>query len=517
MAASVSSALARMHRSSAPDAIDADLESLWGEAAAPGAVARALMANLVVFCEHRRGERVDFEAPLTSVPLDEVVRRHPSRALILHHSPSDTTAAGTPVAAAVTIVTFGSGGARYGVEEIAVRSACPEASLPSIVRNLTRGDVPTSIWWTEDLSRTPPLGALMDMGRQLLYDSRTWRDVRQGIRALAPLVRDPGVVDLADLNWRRLTAIRHALVHAAKSIAAGRFTAADVRVLHRPGEGALAWLIAGWLASRLPPPLEPASTADFPVRVEERRHGDEILCDRGRRRRRRDRGSDESSAHHRVDRRRRAAFPYGRAARVRRRRRCRRVDVVARGHVPARYDGDACAALLGSVAANHCSRALVNEHRFQLVHFRLDFVEHRTIDAHLTCGCLSDLDRAVCTRRVRRGARVGFASIASASLSPSDRSRSPESDRAAPSRRWARSARAGSPGGGRRRLPDRRLHGRRSPRRGRLGGRRPGGRCLLGCRGLLGRWRLRRRRLVAGGGCVAGGCAAGGGCVAGGC
>lgn len=272
MAAAVAGTVTRVHRPSAPDAIDADLKSLWTEAARETPVARAVMANLVVFCEHRRGERIDFEAPLTSIPLDEVVRRHPSRVLILHHSPSET-GGGTPIAAAVSVVTFGAGGSRYGVEEIAVRSACAEASLPSIVRNLTRGDVPTSIWWTEDLSRTPPVNALLAMGRQLVYDSRAWRDVRQGVRALAPLAQRPSIVDLADVNWRRLTAIRHALVHAAQSVGAGRFAIDDVRIVHRPGDGALAWLLAGWLASRLTGP----ATGSVPVRVEEHRHGDEIL------------------------------------------------------------------------------------------------------------------------------------------------------------------------------------------------------------------------------------------------
>ncbi|HWF86880.1 MAG TPA: glucose-6-phosphate dehydrogenase assembly protein OpcA [Vicinamibacterales bacterium] len=272
MAASVKGGVARLHRPSAPAAVDADLEHLWTEAAREAPVARALMANLVVFCEHRRGERVDFEAPLSVVPLDEVVRRHPSRVVILHHSPRGTDP-GAPIAAAVTIVTFGAATARYGVEEIAVRCACCETSLPSIVRYLTRGDVPTSIWWTEDLSRTPPVEELMGMGRQLVYDSRAWRDVRQGVRALAPLLQRRNIVDLADVNWRRLSAMRQALAHAAQSVGARRFTLGDVRIAYHPGEGALAWLLAGWLASRLTGP----ANASLPVRVDERRRGDEIL------------------------------------------------------------------------------------------------------------------------------------------------------------------------------------------------------------------------------------------------
>jgi glucose-6-phosphate dehydrogenase assembly protein OpcA len=270
MAASVAGTLKRTYRLSAPDTVDADLSRLWTEAGRATPVARAQMANLVVFCEHRSAERVDFAAPLAAVPLDEVVRRHPSRVVILHHSPSGTDPA-APVAAGVSVVIFGDAATRYGVEEIAVRSTCAETSLPSIVRSLTRGDVPTSIWWTDDLSRTPPVDALVAMGRQLVYDSRGWRDVKQGVRALAPFTAGAQSVHLADLNWRRLSALRRALVHAASSD--GRFAIGDVRISHHPGEGALAWLLAGWLAARLTGPAK----GQFPIRVEEHRRGDAII------------------------------------------------------------------------------------------------------------------------------------------------------------------------------------------------------------------------------------------------
>src|SRR6266446_2659634 len=65
------------------------------------------------------------------------------------------------------------------------------------------GDMPTCIWWTEDMSDAAPSEALLTVGRQLVYDSRRWRDVRRGAAAMAPLVRRHRV-DLADLNWRRL-------------------------------------------------------------------------------------------------------------------------------------------------------------------------------------------------------------------------------------------------------------------------------------------------------------------------
>ena len=127
------------------------------------------------------------------------------------------------------------------------RSACAEASLPSIVRRFVRGDLPTTVWWTEDLSQLPPLDALVTMGRQLLYDSRQWSDVARGVRALAPLVGDRHA-DLADLNWRRLTPLRRALDEARRaSGSAAPPPDAKVRIAHRPGDAALAWLLAGAL------------------------------------------------------------------------------------------------------------------------------------------------------------------------------------------------------------------------------------------------------------------------------
>src|SRR5262249_46747766 len=129
-----------------------------------------------------------------------------------------------------------------------------------IVRRLLRGDVPTSIWWTDDLSRTQPVEALVSLARQLVYDSRSWSDVRHGIQGVAGL-RDR--IDLADLNWKRLTPLRHALIHAYGAADSGHLRQARVRIAHRSGDEALAWLAVGWLTARLRWP------ADLAPRIEE--------------------------------------------------------------------------------------------------------------------------------------------------------------------------------------------------------------------------------------------------------
>ena len=178
------------------------------------------------------------------------------------------------IAAAVGILTFGSGGARHAVEQIAIHSRCSEAALPSIVRRLTFGDVPTSVWWTGDLSQSPPLTALVTMGRQLVYDSRQWVDVAAGVSRVTGLLEHPHAPDLANLGWRRLTPMRLALGHGLRG--AGELLNAPTlraRVLHRPGEEALAWLLVGWLSSRLRRPSE----RELAVTVTEQAEGVEVM------------------------------------------------------------------------------------------------------------------------------------------------------------------------------------------------------------------------------------------------
>jgi glucose-6-phosphate dehydrogenase assembly protein OpcA len=151
----------------------------------------------------------------------------------------------------VGVVVIESTAARYSVEQIAVRSTCAEESLPSIVRRLTRGDMPTTVWWREDLSLSPPLQALLTVGRQFIYDSQEWHDVRRGFATAASILDQARVPDLVDLNWRRLAPMRRALVHGVRTTAGAVDGPPRVRVLHRRGYEASAWLMFGWLQSKL--------------------------------------------------------------------------------------------------------------------------------------------------------------------------------------------------------------------------------------------------------------------------
>jgi glucose-6-phosphate dehydrogenase assembly protein OpcA len=258
----------RIFRESRAETIDADLAALWRELAQRDTpIARAVMSNLVVFRDRTAPPDADVEAVMADLPLDEVVARHPSRLIVIEHEPG-ASAPDAPFAAGVGIATFGPESARYGVEQVVVRSACTEASLPSIVRRLARGDLPTSVWWTEDLSKVPPLDPLVTLGRQLVYDSRDWRDVRAAVRVLEPLIGGRRI-DLADVNWRRLAPLRRAFEHAAAETGAPLAPpGAHVRIAHAPNEAALAWLFAGALTAsarrtaKAPPHVDAAETGD---------------------------------------------------------------------------------------------------------------------------------------------------------------------------------------------------------------------------------------------------------------
>lgn len=249
----------RAWRESTPETVEHDLAALWRDLARRSTVARAVMSNLVVFRFHERraqprtSEAAAGESAFAEM-MDAVVARHPSRAIVIEHDRGEHATA-PPLGAGVGVSVFGPPTARYGVESIVVRSACAEASLPSIVRQFLRGGIPTSIWWTEDLSVAPPLESLVSMGRQLVYDSRHWRDLPKGIRAVSSLVAEEGT-DVADLNWRRLRPLRDALVHVAPGCGQSAVRPDRVQIRHATHDAALAWLLAGWLAAKLHWPAE---------------------------------------------------------------------------------------------------------------------------------------------------------------------------------------------------------------------------------------------------------------------
>jgi glucose-6-phosphate dehydrogenase assembly protein OpcA len=229
-------------RPASPDTVDDDLAALWRDLAREGPLSRAILSNLVIFDPAGRSR------PSRAL-LAEIAKRHPARVVLLDYA-SGVAAPCAPDAISVGVLTFGAAGSRYGVEVIAVHSACAEASVASVVRRLIRGDVPTMLWCIGDLSQAVPSTAMTELGRQIVYDSAAWRDAGKGLRAAAAMLAATPSIDLADLSWRRLRPLRRALALAAAGTKLGP---TDVRVTYQPAQAALGWLAAGWLMNRLGP------------------------------------------------------------------------------------------------------------------------------------------------------------------------------------------------------------------------------------------------------------------------
>jgi glucose-6-phosphate dehydrogenase assembly protein OpcA len=235
----------RVVRTCDPAAIEAELESLWRELADQTPAARAIMSNLVVV-QDPAADADEIERAIV-----DVAEHHASRIIVLVHG--NPARQREPVGASVGILLFGPQGTRHGVEQITIRSVCVQEGLPSIVRRLVLGDLPTAVWWTGDLSQTPPIAALVGMGRQFVFDSGRWRDVGAGLATMVALLSQARTPDIVDINWRSFEPLRRAVVRGLRDLNRAGATPTRIQVRHHPRDAARAWLLVGWLGSRAGP------------------------------------------------------------------------------------------------------------------------------------------------------------------------------------------------------------------------------------------------------------------------
>jgi glucose-6-phosphate dehydrogenase assembly protein OpcA len=127
------------------------------------------------------------------------------------------------------------------VVELTLRGA--RAGAPaSIVEPLLISDLPVFLRWRGE----PPWGAseleqLVDVTDRLIVDSTEWDDVPGSYRQLAELFSRCAASDIA---WARTSRWREHLATLWPGIA-------DVRTVRVRGTAAQAWLLCGWLRSRL--------------------------------------------------------------------------------------------------------------------------------------------------------------------------------------------------------------------------------------------------------------------------
>jgi glucose-6-phosphate dehydrogenase assembly protein OpcA len=231
-------------------AIERELHRLWHEPGSKGVATRTCMSNLIVWCptaEQARG--------LTD-EVGQIVYHHPARVLLLI---GESPRGNEPIHANVSAFCTMAGNGRHICSEHVTLSAVPEAvrRLPSVVRSLLIGDLPTSLWWA---SIEPPalsgelLSELARMSDQVIYESQGWRDpVRDMIATVEWAAGEASHRLIADLEWRRLKTWRRLISQALDpAVVPGALEAiTEVRFEHGPHALAKTWMLCGWLASKL--------------------------------------------------------------------------------------------------------------------------------------------------------------------------------------------------------------------------------------------------------------------------
>jgi len=208
---------------------------------------RACMANLIVFYSPAHGP-ADLDKTLI-----ETVQRHPSRLIILQEEADSGS-----IHPEALVSTHLDQSHQVFCEQITLRAGQNGLErFPSLVTGLLLEDLPTSLWWASSKPLPHSQIWFLETSRlasQLIYDSFTWQDARQGIRAVTQwLSSTEGDQTAADLAWRRLKPWRRVIAQALDPALVPSALESIVRVSIKHGPHALpqAWLLAGWMAHLL--------------------------------------------------------------------------------------------------------------------------------------------------------------------------------------------------------------------------------------------------------------------------
>jgi glucose-6-phosphate dehydrogenase assembly protein OpcA len=232
-----------------PVAIESDLRNMWkkaggGDSAHTGAIYRAALANLIVPLDP------SFGAKLSPV-LVEVTRRHPSR---LFSIGAGAAARGLRARIGAICHRRDSGGGLVCSEQVVLDSDAASTSLiPSAIRSLLIGDLPTVLLHFHPRIDLPWVKELMELSDLILVDSCL---VEAGREPLAWSFNDrEGSCKVHDLAWARLMPWRAILAEVFDEKeylpALGAIRSVEITFTGRGVPPPPVWLFAGWLASRL--------------------------------------------------------------------------------------------------------------------------------------------------------------------------------------------------------------------------------------------------------------------------
>jgi hypothetical protein len=171
-----------------------------------------------------------------------MAERHPSRSIILVPDPDSGL---DRIDAVVSLECYAVPGVEREVcsEVVELRLHGKRAKAPaSIVEPLLISDLPVFLRWRgEPPWGSPELEQLVGATDRLIVDSTEWDDVPWPYRHLAALFERAATSDIA---WARTSRWRSLLASLWPEIA-------DVQTIRVRGTAAQAWLLCGWLRSRL--------------------------------------------------------------------------------------------------------------------------------------------------------------------------------------------------------------------------------------------------------------------------
>lgn len=225
----------------APEKILAELDELWvalasqpGEPAAAG-VLRACALTLIVCVEDGSA------AGQASETLAELMREHPSRAIVLRVRPASEPHLDSRVFAQCWLPF----GRRQQIcsEQIEITASRPSLpDLPPVILALLAPDLPVVFWFRDPaLFAEPLLRKLATLADKLIVDS---------MDARGPADLQPPAADLA---WTRLTRWRAVIAQTFEQSRCRPRQVANIRVLHRGASVPVtAWYLAAWLLGAAP-------------------------------------------------------------------------------------------------------------------------------------------------------------------------------------------------------------------------------------------------------------------------
>ena len=249
------------------DAIERQLTALWQQASKDeeqGGVTRASMFNLMVYVPNRA------EASKLDEMLTEITAARPCRAILIV---SDGDAPEEMLTAEVTSrCTLPSASSRQVCcEQVTITAGGAQADeVPSAVAPLLLADLPVYLWWhaVPRLTDKALFRRLVDLSDRVVIDSAQFREPEADLAGMAGVLTEtPRWTAISDLNWARLTAWR-ALLAGFYDIAGYRpllnnLKQVTIRYAPLATDSALipprAFILAGWLASRLGWTLRPGS------------------------------------------------------------------------------------------------------------------------------------------------------------------------------------------------------------------------------------------------------------------